>query len=108
MNSRDPNLPLDGDVAALDGRQRRLRDLRISVTDRCNFRCIYCMPKTVFGRDYPFLPHQEVLSYEEITRLARLFAAAGVRKIRLTGGEPTLRRDLETLVAMLAGIADVE
>ncbi|HTY98966.1 MAG TPA: GTP 3',8-cyclase MoaA [Rhodocyclaceae bacterium] len=98
-----------GDAAPLlDARGRRLRDLRISVTDRCNFRCVYCMPKTVFGRDYPFLPHAEVLNYEEIARLARLFAAAGVHKIRLTGGEPTLRRDLETLVEMLAAIPDVE
>jgi cyclic pyranopterin phosphate synthase len=92
----------------LDTRGRQLRDLRISVTDRCNFRCVYCMPKTVFGRDHGFLPHQEVLSYEEITRLARLFAAGGVRKIRLTGGEPTLRRDLETLIEMLAQIPGVE
>jgi len=90
--------------------KRRLRDLRISVTDRCNFRCTYCMPKEVFGRDYAFLPRAELLSFEEITRLARLFAEHGVTKVRLTGGEPLLRRDLERLVEMLAaidGIADV-
>jgi len=87
-----------------DTRGRMLRDLRVSVTDRCNFRCIYCMPKDVFGRDYPFLPHADLLSFEEITRLARIFKAHGVEKIRLTGGEPLLRRNLERLVAMLAGI----
>ena len=83
---------------------RPLRDLRISVTDRCNFRCSYCMPKEIFGRDYVFVPRAELLSFEEITRLARLFAAEGVTKVRLTGGEPLLRRDLERLVVMLAGI----
>ena len=88
----------------IDRRQRPLRDLRISVTDRCNFRCTYCMPKEIFGRDYAFLPRTELLSFEEITRLARLFAEHGVTKIRLTGGEPLLRRDLERLVEMLAGI----
>jgi GTP 3',8-cyclase len=85
-----------------DALGRPLRDLRISVTDRCNFRCGYCMPKEVFDRDYAFLPQSSLLSFEEITRLARLFARHGVRKLRLTGGEPTLRRHLETLVAMLA------
>ena len=84
----------------------RLRDLRISVTDRCNFRCVYCMPKDVFGRDYPFLPHDELLTFEEITRVARVFVGLGVRKIRLTGGEPLLRRKLERLVEMLRGIGD--
>jgi GTP 3',8-cyclase len=96
--------------APTDTLGRGLRDLRISVTDRCNFRCTYCMPKDVFGRDYAFLPRAELLSFEEITRLARLFAAHGVTKLRLTGGEPLLRRDLERLVEMLAaidGIADV-
>ena len=83
---------------------RPLRDLRISVTDRCNFRCTYCMPKEIFGRDYAFVPRAELLSFEEITRLARLFAAEGVTKVRLTGGDPLLRRDLERLVVMLAGI----
>ncbi len=81
---------------------RPLRDLRISVTDRCNFRCVYCMPKEVFGRDYEFLPHAELLSFEEIARVARAFVDAGVQKIRLTGGEPLLRRNLERLVEMLA------
>ena len=83
---------------------RPVRDLRISVTDRCNFRCVYCMPKEVFGRDYPFLPRAELLTFEEIERVAGAFAGLGVEKIRITGGEPLVRRDLETLVAMLAGI----
>jgi cyclic pyranopterin phosphate synthase len=83
---------------------RPVRDLRISVTDRCNFRCVYCMPKEVFGRDYPFLPRTELLTFEEIERLARTFAGLGVEKIRITGGEPLVRRDLETLVGMLAQI----
>jgi GTP 3',8-cyclase len=93
--------------ALKDPRGRSLRDLRISVTDRCNFRCVYCMPKTVFGRDYPFLPREDLLSFEEITRIARLFVAHGVSKIRLTGGEPLLRRNIEHLVEMLAAL-DVE
>ena len=87
---------------------RPMHDLRISVTDRCNFRCVYCMPKTVFGRDYPFLPRQEILTYEEIVRLARLFAAQGVAKIRLTGGEPLLRKDIERLIEQLATIPELE
>jgi cyclic pyranopterin phosphate synthase len=93
-----------------DSRDRPLHDLRISVTDRCNFRCIYCMPKEVFGRDYQFLRRDELLSFEEIARLASVFVAHGVRKIRLTGGEPLVRRDLERLVALLApidGLADL-
>ena len=81
---------------------RPLRDLRISVTDRCNFRCSYCMPKEVFDKSYSFLPHSALLSFEEITRVARLFVAQGVRKLRLTGGEPLLRKNIETLVGMLA------
>lgn len=81
---------------------RPLRDLRISVTDRCNFRCIYCMPKEVFDKNYRFLPHADLLTFEEITRLARLFVEHGVEKIRLTGGEPLLRKDIEKLVEMLA------
>ncbi|MFN8507185.1 MAG: GTP 3',8-cyclase MoaA [Dehalococcoidia bacterium] len=85
----------------LDARQRPLRDLRISVTDRCNFRCTYCMPKELFGPDHAFLQRTELLSYEEITRLARIFVAHGVEKIRLTGGEPLVRRDLHTLIAQL-------
>ncbi len=83
---------------------RPLHDLRISVTDRCNFRCSYCMPKEVFNKDYPYLPHSALLSFEEITRLARVFMAHGVRKIRLTGGEPLLRKNLEQLVAQLAAL----
>jgi cyclic pyranopterin phosphate synthase len=86
---------------------RPMRDLRISVTDRCNFRCTYCMPKSVFGRDFRFLPASELLTFEEVARLARVFATRGVDKIRLTGGEPLLRRDLETLVAMLAEIPGI-
>ena len=84
---------------------RGLRDLRISVTDRCNFRCTYCMPKEVFDKHYEFLPHADLLSFEEITRLARLFVARGVRKLRITGGEPLLRRDIERLIAMLAELS---
>ena len=85
-----------------DKLDRPLRDLRISVTDRCNFRCTYCMPKEVFGHDFQFLPHGDLLTFEEITRLARIFVAHGVEKIRITGGEPLVRRDLERLVEMLA------
>jgi cyclic pyranopterin phosphate synthase len=92
----------------LDTLQRPLRDLRISVTDRCNFRCVYCMPKEVFGRDHPFLPRQELLTFEELERAARLFTHLGVSKVRLTGGEPLLRRDLEVLVAMLARLPGLE
>ncbi|AFD26383.1 GTP 3',8-cyclase MoaA [Deinococcus gobiensis] len=87
---------------------RPLRDLRISVTDRCNLRCTYCMPAEVFGADYAFLPRAELLSFEEIERLARAFVELGVRKLRLTGGEPTLRRDLPDLVARLARIGGVQ
>src|SRR3954453_12762679 len=87
-----------------DKLNRPLHDLRISVTDRCNFRCTYCMPKEVFGRDFEFLPSSALLTFEEIARLARIFLAQGVEKIRLTGGEPLVRRDLEKLVAMLAGL----
>ena len=87
-----------------DALGRPLRDLRISVTDRCNFRCSYCMPKEVFDRDYAFLPQTSLLSFEEITRLARVFVGHGVQKLRLTGGEPLLRKHLETLVAMLAAL----
>lgn len=83
---------------------RPLRDLRISVTDRCNFRCVYCMPKEVFDKDYAFLPHSALLSFEEITRVASMFVAHGVEKIRLTGGEPLLRKNLENLVAMLRAL----
>jgi GTP 3',8-cyclase len=92
----------------LDRLGRPLRDLRISVTDRCNFRCTYCMPKEVYGSSYRFLPRAELLAFEEIERLARLFAAQGVEKVRLTGGEPLLRREVEKLVAMLAGIPGLD
>jgi GTP 3',8-cyclase len=91
-------------VPLLDTRARPLRDLRVSVTDRCNFRCVYCMPKEVYGRDYAFLPRRDLLTFEEIARLARVFSRVGVEKVRLTGGEPLLRRDIERLVAMLARI----
>jgi cyclic pyranopterin phosphate synthase len=87
---------------------RPLRDLRISVTDRCNFRCSYCMPKEVFDKDYQYLPHSSLLSFEEITRVARQFLAHGVHKIRLTGGEPLLRKNLEILVAQLAALRTVD
>ena len=87
-----------------DTRGRSLRDLRISVTDRCNFRCTYCMPKEVFDQNYPYLAHKELLSFEEITRLTTIFSTLGVEKIRLTGGEPLLRKNLEVLIEMLAAV----
>jgi len=89
----------------LDSLQRPLRDLRISVTDRCNFRCTYCMPKEVYGRDFQFLPHPAILTFEEIARLARIFIGCGAEKVRITGGEPLVRRDLEALIALLAPLA---
>ena len=85
-----------------------MRDLRISVTDRCNFRCPYCMPAEIFGSRYAFLPKPEILSFEEIERLVRIFVDLGVRKLRLTGGEPLLRADLPDLVQGLSSIAGVE
>src|SRR5438128_3890171 len=88
----------------LDTLGRPLHDLRISVTDRCNFRCTYCMPKEVFGRDFHFLPSSALLTFEEVERLTRIFVAQGVEKVRLTGGEPLLRRGLERLVEMIASI----
>ncbi len=97
-----------GDSRPTDTLGRPLHDLRISVTDRCNFRCTYCMPKEVFGLDYVFLRRDEILSFEEITRLARIFVAQGVEKVRLTGGEPTLRRELPKLVSMLRRIDGVK
>lgn len=97
-----PAQPIAPSGLLSDGLGRPLRDLRISVTDRCNFRCSYCMPKEVFGKHHPFLPHAALLSFEEITRLARLFVAHGVVKLRLTGGEPLLRKNVEDLIAMLA------
>jgi cyclic pyranopterin phosphate synthase len=106
---RSPSLAIPSVLAAPSGRvddalARPLHDLRISVTDRCNFRCVYCMPKEVFDKDYPYLPHSSLLSFEEITRVARLFIAHGVEKIRLTGGEPLLRKDLERLIGMLRAL----
>jgi cyclic pyranopterin phosphate synthase len=86
----------------LDAHARPLRDLRISVTDRCNFRCTYCMPRDAFSSDHVFLPHSQLLSFEEIARSARVFVQMGVNKIRLTGGEPLLRKNIEVLIAMLA------
>ena len=91
-----------------DSLGRPLRDLRISVTDRCNFRCNYCMPKEIFDKDYPYLPHSALLSFEEITRVARLFVAHGVGKIRLTGGEPLLRKNIEVLIEQLAALRTVD
>jgi cyclic pyranopterin phosphate synthase len=91
-------------VGVLDTLGRPMRDLRISVTDRCNFRCVYCMPKEVFGHGYRFLPRADLLTFEELERLARAFAALGVEKVRITGGEPLLRRDLELLIARLAAV----
>jgi cyclic pyranopterin phosphate synthase len=95
-------------VPITDTYQRPLHDLRISVTDRCNFRCAYCMPKEIFGRDHTFLPKDDLLTFEEIARLARILANLGVRKIRLTGGEPLLRREVEALIQMLAAIPGIE
>ncbi len=106
-------LPSEGELgsparAGEDTLGRRLHDLRISVTDRCNFRCIYCMPRDVFGPEYAFLQKSELLSFEEISRLARVFRGHGVGKIRLTGGEPLLRRNLERLIEMLADIPGLD
>jgi GTP 3',8-cyclase len=95
-------------VALEDTLHRPLRDLRVSITDRCNFRCVYCMPKEVYGRDYEFMPRRDLLTFEEIARLAHVFAGLGVEKIRLTGGEPLIRRDVERLVEMLAGIPGLD
>jgi cyclic pyranopterin phosphate synthase len=105
------NKPLNAEVmqsGPLDTLGRRIHDLRISVTDRCNFRCVYCMPKEVFGKDYQFLERKELLAFEEITRLARVFRGLGVEKIRLTGGEPLIRRNLEQLIASLAAIPGLD
>ena len=92
----------------VDRLNRPLHDLRISVTDRCNFRCTYCMPREVYGRDYEFLPREQLLTFEEIVRLAQVFVGLGVSKVRLTGGEPLLRRDLPDLVRMLANVPGIE
>ncbi|QJE00882.1 GTP 3',8-cyclase MoaA [Massilia forsythiae] len=108
-DARSPSLPVPGTLEAptgllSDALARPLHDLRISVTDRCNFRCVYCMPKEVFDKDYAYLPHSALLSFEEITRVAALFIAHGVEKIRLTGGEPLLRKNIEGLVAGLRAL----
>src|SRR5438034_9435804 len=95
-------------MTPLDTLGRPLHDLRISVTDRCNFRCVYCMPKEVFGKGYQFLPREQILSFEEIERLVRIFVALGVEKVRLTGVEPTLRREREGLVAKRADSRDLD
>jgi len=105
--NRIPIIPADLETPTgllADTRARPLHDLRISITDRCNFRCVYCMPKEVFDKDYAFLPQTSLLSFEEITRIASLFVAHGVEKIRLTGGEPLLRKNVEKLIAMLAAL----
>jgi GTP 3',8-cyclase len=104
MSFRDPGQRREIDAPAADSLGRPLRDLRISVTDRCNFRCVYCMPKEIFGRDFQFLARSELLTFEEIARLASVFVSLGVEKLRLTGGEPLVRRDLDRLVALLARI----
>ncbi len=110
-NSAEPSLlqltdlkPVVADGLLADQLGRQLHDLRISVTDRCNFRCSYCMPKEVFNKDYPYLPHSSLLTFEEITRLANVFMSHGVRKIRLTGGEPLLRKNIEILIEQLAAL----
>lgn len=100
-------IPAEGGLL-LDQRQRPLHDLRISVTDRCNFRCTYCMPREEFGADHPFMPHADLLRFEEILRVAKVAVSLGVRKLRLTGGEPLLRKDIEKLVAMLAELRTPE
>ena len=100
--------PIQANGLLADQRGRPLHDLRISVTDRCNFRCSYCMPKEVFNKDYPYLPHASLLTFEEITRLARVFMSHGVRKIRLTGGEPLLRKNIEILIEQLAALRTLE
>ncbi len=105
MNKLRSEPPL---AATRDRLDRPLRDLRISVTDRCNFRCVYCMPKEKFGKDHQFLERKALLSFEEITRLARIFTRNGVEKIRLTGGEPLVRRNVEQLISMLAGIPGLD
>lgn len=99
-------MPYDVDVKDLLG--RALKDLRISVTDRCNFRCTYCMPKEVFTRDWEFLSRDQLLGFEEIERLVKAFVVLGVHKVRITGGEPLLRRDLETLIGLLAAIEGID
>ena len=106
MSAAFPAVATLNPMAVTDTLDRPLHDLRISVTDRCNFRCVYCMPKEVFGRGYRFMDRAELLTFEEIERVARAFVDHGVRKLRITGGEPLLRRDVEHLVARLRGIDD--
>ncbi len=111
LASRVPGIPTHTPVPSgtlADTRGRLLRDLRISVTDRCNFRCTYCMPKSVFDKDYQYLPKSNFLNFEEITRMARLFVVRGVEKIRLTGGEPLLRKNLEVLIEMLTALKTLD
>ena len=108
LAARIPAMPVAPSGLLTDARGRPLRDLRISVTDRCNFRCNYCMPKEVFDKGYPYLPHSDLLSFEEITRLTSVFLGHGVRKIRLTGGEPLLRRNIEALISQLAALRTVD
>jgi len=108
LAARVPALPIAATGLLGDTLGRPLRDLRISVTDRCNFRCSYCMPKEVFDKDYPYLPHASLLTFEEITRVARQFVAHGVQKIRLTGGEPLLRKNIEVLIGQLAALRTVD
>jgi GTP 3',8-cyclase len=106
-NNAVPHVPAEPDEpigVITDAHGRPLRDLRISVTDRCNFRCVYCMPKNAFGKGFVFQPHNSLLSFEEITRLAKIFVAQGVEKLRLTGGEPLLRKNIERLIGMLSAI----
>ena len=106
--ARVPATPIPATGLLGDALGRPLRDLRISVTDRCNFRCSYCMPKEIFDKDYAYLPHSALLSFEEITRVARVFVAHGVQKIRLTGGEPLLRKNIELLIEQLAALRTTE
>jgi len=91
-------------MSVIDRNQRPLRDLRVSVTDRCNFRCTYCMPREVYGHEFPFLPREELLTFEEIERVARIAAGLGVTKVRITGGEPLLRKDIDRLIGRLSAI----
>lgn len=106
--ARDPSALIRAQGLLADTRGRELRDLRISVTDRCNFRCSYCMPKEIFDKDYPYLPHASLLTFEEIARVAKTFVQHGVQKIRLTGGEPLLRKNIEILIEQLASLQTVE
>ncbi|GAB3187789.1 GTP 3',8-cyclase MoaA [Hydrogenophaga aquatica] len=108
LAARVPAQPIAASGLLSDGLGRPLRDLRISVTDRCNFRCSYCMPKEIFDKDYQYLPHSSLLTFEEITRLTKLFVGHGVHKVRLTGGEPLLRKNLEILIEQLAALRTVD